>query len=444
MADLVHGAAIQRLDAEKARAVSCGQAVPGQWFNVIPHLPEPIPASRDPRDGEHSRIERMRRIRVARMVEQDSILDPWIDIPQAVYDEYLEVGRPTPLHRARSLERALRTPARLYFKREDLLPTGSFKLNSAIAQAYYAAKEGAAGLVTETGAGQWGHSLAYACNRFGLNAVIFWVRVSREQKPYRVVLSQLLGGAIHDSPSDRTASGRRVLAKDPECTGSIGTAIGDAISFAMDNPEYKYVSGSNLPHVLLHQTVIGLETRAQLAAIGESPTHLVACVGGGSNLGGFMNPFLPEKLQGTDAPVFFAAESDAAPRLTKGQYRYDHADPVGLTPLTLSYTLGMDYVPPAVHTGGLRQHSGSAIVGLLRKHGLLEARAYSQTDAFEAGRLMVEMERILPAPESCHAVRAVIDLATAAKDSGDPPVIVACLSGNGILDLQGYKDVLGL
>nr|VFK25664.1 MAG: tryptophan synthase beta chain/tryptophan synthase beta chain [Candidatus Kentron sp. MB]VFK29651.1 MAG: tryptophan synthase beta chain/tryptophan synthase beta chain [Candidatus Kentron sp. MB]VFK74855.1 MAG: tryptophan synthase beta chain/tryptophan synthase beta chain [Candidatus Kentron sp. MB] len=444
MADSAHSTAVQRLDAEEARTVFCKQAIPSRWFNVIPHLPEPIPVSQDPQDGKESRVECMKRIRVAKMVEQDSIIDPWIDIPQAIYDEYLEVGRPTPLYRARTLERALCTPARLYFKREDLLPTGSFKLNSAIAQAYYAAKEGAVGLVTETGAGQWGHSLAYACNRFGLEAVVFWVKVSKAQKPYRVVLSQLLGATIYDSPSDRTASGRCVLGKDPECTGSIGSAIGDAISFAMDNPEYKYVSGSNLPHVLLHQTVIGLETRAQLTAIGESPTHLVACVGGGSNLGGFMNPFLPEKLQGTHAPVFFAAESDVAPRLTEGQYRYDHADPAGLTPLTLSYTLGMDYVPPAVHVGGLRQHSGSAIVGLLRKHGLLEARAYNQADAFKAGQLMAELERILPAPESCHAVKAVIDLATAAKASGESLVIVACLSGHGILDLQGYKNVLGL
>jgi tryptophan synthase beta chain len=420
------------------------ESLPRRWFNFLPHLPERLPPVRDPDDGRASRVEVMRSIRVPALTAQDSVEEPWVAIPDEVLERYAEIGRPTRLLRARELEKYLDTPARIYFKREDTLPTASFKLNSAIAQAYYAKKAGADGLVTETGAGQWGVAVAYACNMYRLENVIFWVRISAEQKGARVALAKLYGATVHTSPSSLTASGRKILEADPNCYGSLGTSIGDAISFAMEHPGHKYVSGSNLPHVLLHQTVIGLETRQQLEALGEEPDELVACVGGGSNLGGFMLPFLPDKRAGKRPLRLLAAESDAAPRLTRGEYRYDHSDPVGLTPLTLSYTLGMNYMPPPVHMGGLRQHNGSAVVGLLRKHELLDAVAYSQEEAFRAGQVFIQRERIVAAPESCHAIKAVIDSALEAKRRNERRVIVACLSGNGLLDMNGYTSVLGV
>lgn len=417
--------------------------IPTQWFNVIPFLPEPLPPALDPDDGKESRIALMKKIRLRSLVEQDSMQEPFLDIPGEILDHYESIGRPTPLTRARSLEQYLQTPARIYFKREDVLPTASFKLNSAIAQAYFAKKEGAEGLVSETGAGQWGHALAYACNLYGLRCVIFWVKVSLGQKAHRAVLTKMLGAEVHTSPGEDTEAGREILGKYSDNPGSLGTSIAEAISYAATQPSMRYVSGSNLPHVLLHQTVIGQEARAQLADLDETPDALVACVGGGSNLGGFMNPFLPLKMESRDSLRLVAAESDAAPRLTRGEYRYDHADPVGLTPLTLSYTLGRDYIPPPVHVGGLRQHSGSPIIGILRRAKILEAYSYSQEDVLKAGRTLIQCERIVPAPESCHAVKATIDLALEAKRKREKRVIVACLSGNGLLDLQAYHEMLG-
>ena len=417
--------------------------IPREWFNVLPVLPEPLPPIKDPNDHRGSRIEAMKRIGIQKLLEQNETIDQWIDIPEDVIEQYIQTGRPTDLIRARNLEKYLETPAKIYVKREDLLSTGSFKLNTSIPQAYYAKEEGAKGLVSETGAGQWGLGLAYASNIYKLECVIFWVKVSLGQKIDRAAFARILGAKIFPSPSPKTEVGREILAKDSNNYGSIGTGIGEAISFAAENPSFKYVSGSNLPHVLLHQTIIGLETKKQLASIGEVPDQLIACVGGGSNLGGFMNPFIPDKLERGDSLRLIAAESDAAPRLTKGEYRYDHADPTGLTPLSLSYTLGMDYMPPPVHVGGLRQHSGSPIVGILRKNKLLEAYSYSQEDAFKAGQAFIDCERIIPAPETCHAVRATIDFALEAKRKREKKVIVMCFSGSGLLDLKGYEEVLG-
>lgn len=417
--------------------------IPKKWFNVVPVLPEPLPPFRDPDDDKGSRIEVMREIGIKKLFRQDQIKDTWVDIPGDVIEKYIEIGRPTDLTRARNLEKYLGTPARIYVKREDLLPTQSFKLNTSIAQAYFAKKERAEGLVSETGAGQWGLGLAYACNMYRLKCVIFWVKVSLEQKIHRATFTELLGAKIYPSPSSKTEVGREILSKEPDNYGSIGTGIGEAINFAVNNSSYKYVSGSNLPHVLMHQTVIGVETKRQLDFLGENPDQLIACVGGGSNLGGFMNPFIPDKLKRGDRLRLIAAESDAAPRLTKGKYRYDHADPAGLTPLSLSYTLGMDYMPPPVHVGGLRQHSGSPIIGILRKNKLLEAYSYSQKDAFKAGKVFIECERVVPAPETCHAIKATIDFALEAKKKRQKKVIVTCLSGSGLLDLKGYNEVLG-
>jgi|HubBroStandDraft_3_1064219.scaffolds.fasta_scaffold01142_7 pyridoxal-phosphate dependent TrpB-like enzyme len=430
--------------------------VPARWCNILTRLPEPVPPALDapclpaePAAGagggpadRRSALELLAAIRLRAMLEQDASRAPWIDIPGEVRERYAEMGRPTPLMRARALEKHLATDARIFIKREDLLPTGSFKLNSALAQCYFARAEGAPGLVTETGAGQWGQAVAHACRLYGLRSVVFWAKVSERQKQGRSALTRMLGAEVHPSPSGETAVGRRLLGDGGDPLGSLGSAIGEAICYARDHGDCKYVSGSNLPHVLLHQTVIGLETRAQLAHAGVRADVLIACVGGGSNLGGFMGPFLEEKQQRGAELRLIAAEAATAPRLTRGELRYDHADPLGITPLTKSYTLGRDYRLPATHVGGLRQHNGSPVVGVLRKCGLLEAVAYEEAEIFAAGALFVRLEGVLPAPESCHALRAAIDVARELQ--GQRKNIVLCLSGSGWLDLEGYRQSLGL
>ncbi|MER6397998.1 TrpB-like pyridoxal phosphate-dependent enzyme [Kitasatospora sp. NPDC001603] len=416
--------------------------VPSHWFNLVPSLPGPVPPPREPEGAEHdawgSRLALQQRIRLDAVRAQDGATEPFLAIPERVREELASIGRPTPLLRARALERYLETPARIYLKREDVLPTGSFKLNSAIAQAHYAAEQGVDTLVTETGAGQWGHAVAWAARRFGLRAVIYWAGVSARQKPGRRALIEMLGAEVHASPSERTPVGKALLRDGRHLLGSLGTAIGEAISHAALHPETRYISGSNLAHVLIHQTVIGQETKAQLAALGERPDALVACVGGGSNLGGFMGPYLAEKAERGDDLLLLGAESASAPRLTRGTLRYDHADPEGVTPLGKSYTLGRDYELPETHVGGLRQHSGSPLIGVLRGEGLLDAVAYKETDVFETGRLVLSTEGMLIAPESCHALRAAVDRAVLARETGRAEVIVACVSGNGLLDLDGY------
>jgi pyridoxal-phosphate dependent TrpB-like enzyme len=413
--------------------------VPRVWLNLLPLLPQPLPEVRDP-DGEgESRIDLQRRIRLRTVLEQDQLTAATLEIPEPVRQCYAAAGRPTPLTRAVGLESYLDTPAHIYLKREDVLPTGSFKLNSAIAQAYLAKQEGVRTLVTETGAGQWGHAVAYACRLFELECVVFWAGISALQKPGRAAVIRMLGAEVHRSPSAVTSVGRAIRDSGRHGDGSLGTAIGEAISYAADHPEVRYISGSNVPHVLLHQTVIGQETKAQL---GERPDALVACVGGGSNLGGFIGPFLEDKREREDL-VLIGAESASAPRLTQGQWRYDHADPLGVTPLTKSYTLGREYELPATHIGGLRQHNGSPVIGVLRASGLLEAVAYEEKEIFETGQVVLQTEHFLPAPESCHAIRAAMDRAEKARLRGRAETIVACVSGSGLLDLDGYIDILG-
>lgn len=411
--------------------------IPGQWYNIFADLPEKIPEERESENNPHSK-ELMQKIRLNELLKQDVSMKRMVKIPEEVMEKYLAAGRPVPLMRAWELERYLDTKANIYIKREDLLPTHSFKLNSAFAQAYYARKQGVAELVSESGAGQWGLALSYACKVFGIKCRFFWVKSSMGQKTERADWCRLFGAEITASPSNITNTGREILKKDPGCPGSLGVSIGEAVEYASSHEGCAYVSGSSLPHVLMHQTIIGQEVKAQLKSIGVKPDLFIACCGGGSNLGGFMGPFFFDKEfnQGTR---FLAAESDAAPRLVKGEYRYDSADPLGITPQNMSYTLGRDFIPPINYAGGLRQHNGSPVIGLLRHKGLLDAKAFSQKEVLKAGKLFSMLYGVLPAPESSHALVAAINEALYAKRKKTN--IVLCLSGNGILDISAYKNI---
>lgn len=420
--------------------------LPGRWRNFLGDLPRELPAPRDL--GTPSAAEIAAKIRPKALLEQDRPSERWIPIPEPVQDRYRQIGRPTPLLRARLLEKHLGTGARIYLKREDLLPTGSFKLNTAIAQAYYAAGEGRTTLVTETGAGQWGMSVALAAQMFGLDSEIFMVKCSLEQKPYRRHYMELLGAQVRPSPSDFTAFGRDILERVPGHPGSLGTAISEAIEHTLGRDDAAYLSGSGVPHVFLHQTLLGLEVRAQLEELhGETlgapgrGDHLIACSGGGSNLCGLIGPYLADRTGGADLR-FLAAESTAAPRLTAGRYTYGRADLAGYTPEVRGYSMGADFVPPPVHTGGLRNHHSSAVVSLLREEGVLDAVAIAERTAFEAGRLLLRTEGVLVAPESTHALAAALDVVAEADTRGREPVVVMLASGSGHLDLQSYHEVL--
>jgi tryptophan synthase beta chain len=365
--------------------------------------------------------------------------DSWIDIPEPVLAAYRRY-RPSPLVRARGLEEHLGTRHEIYYKREDLNPGGSHKFNTALAQAYYAAQQGVRTLVTDTGAGQWGTALALACVAFDLELKVFMVRKSFEEKPYRRHLMQLLGADVYASPSSVTATGREVLAADPDSSGSLGIGMAEAIELVRDLPDHRLALGCMSYYAAMHQTVIGLETQKQLEKVGRRADVLVGCVGGGSNLTGFVSPF----LAGPDpAPLCIAAEPDTVPTLTKGEFRYDWADYGRHTPRIPMYTLGSDFLPPPIHSGGLRYHGKTPILSALVKNGMIEPRAFAQQDVFTAGQLFLKTEGVLPAPESSHAIVAAIREAQNPARV-DPCTIVICLSGHGYLDLQGYSDVLAL
>jgi tryptophan synthase beta chain len=365
-----------------------------------------------------------------------------IPVPEAVHEFYRRY-RATPLVRARGLERHLRTPAEIYYKREDQNPGGSHKFNTALAQAYYAHQQGVPTLVTDTGAGQWGTALALACRQFGMNCTVFMVRKSFEEKPYRRHLMELLGARVISSPSTETEVGRSVLAEDSQSTGSLGIGMSEAIEFVREHSESRLALGCMSYYACMHQTVIGLETAEQLRLIDRKPDVMIGCVGGGSNFVGFISPFLGAKLAGASID-FLAVEPDDVPCLTSGEYRYDFADFNEQTPRVPMYTLGHRFQPPAVHSGGLRYHGKTPTLSFLVKSKIVTPRAYSQRSVFEAGRLFLECEGVLPAPESAHAVLAAVKEATRATAEGCRRIIVFCLSGHGYLDLAGYKDVLGL
>jgi tryptophan synthase beta chain len=367
--------------------------------------------------------------------------DAWIEIPEEVRDKY-KIWRPTPLVRAYELEKALDTPAHIYFKNESVSPVGSHKLNSAFAQAYFCKKEGVTNVTTETGAGQWGAAMALAAKEFGLELAVYMVKISYEQKPYRRSIMQSFGAQVIASPSMSTKAGRKILTDRPNYMGSLGTAISEAVELAMQTPHCKYVLGSVLNHVMLHQTVIGLEAEKQMEMAGEYPDVIVACFGGGSNFSGISFPFLRHKLSGERDIRVVAAEPASCPKLTRGEFQYDFGDEAGYTPLLPMFTLGHTFSPANIHAGGLRYHGAGSIVSQLRKDGLMEAVDIEQLDTFKAALLFARTEGIIPAPESSHAIAATIREALKAKEEGKKRTILFNLSGHGLIDMTAYDQYL--
>jgi tryptophan synthase beta chain len=376
------------------------------------------------------------------LIKEEVSLAQFVDIPDEVLDIY-ETYRPTPLIRAMRLEKLFDTPAHIYYKYEGASPTGAHKLNTALVQAYYNKKEGVKTLITETGAGQWGSALALACNYFGLECQVFMVRISFNQKPYRKTVMQMYGANVLASPSKTTDFGRKVLKEQPDSPGSLGIAISEALETVLKSKDAKYSLGSVLNHVLLHQTVIGLETKRQMEIVGEYPDVVIGCCGGGSNFGGFAFPFMADKLAGKHTSTrYIGVEPESCPTLTKGEYRYDFGDTAGMTPLLKMKTLGCDFIPSPIHAGGLRYHGIAPQIAFLLEEGLMEAIAYGQKEVFEAGCTFARCEGIIPAPESSHAIKAAIDEAIRCRVSGEKKVIAFNLSGHGLLDLGGYEKYL--
>ncbi len=383
--------------------------IPKQWYNIVADLPEKLPPALNPATREPLKASDWEAIFPKGLIKQEMSTERFIKIPEEVRTALARAGRPTPLHRAKHLEEALKTPARIYFKREDTSPAGSHKPNTAIAQAYYNFAEGIDHLTTETGAGQWGSALSAATAYFGMKCTVFMVKSSYEQKPYRKYVMKLFGADIYPSPSNKTEFGRKMLASDPNCNGSLGIAISEAIETAVSTPNTKYSLGSVLNHVMLHQTVIGQEVRKQLEKIDEKPDKMIACVGGGSNFAGFTFPFIYDKLKGKNDAQFIAVEPESVPSLTglesgKSRYEYDFGDTAGMTPLLKMHTMGHDFMPDPIHAGGLRYHGMAPTVSSLYNSGLISAEALPQEETFVAGQLFTRCEGIIPAPESCHAI----------------------------------------
>ncbi len=416
--------------------------LPRTYYNIVPDLPVPLPPPLNPATREPIGPEALAPIFPKEIIRQEVSQNRHEPIPEELREAYLRLGRPTPLYRATRLERFLGTPARIYYKREDLNPVGSHKPNTAIAQAYFAMREGVERLSTETGAGQWGSALAYSTNYFGMKCTVFMVRVSYNQKPYRRVLMQLFGAQVFPSPSDRTAYGRRLLESNGHGPGSLGIAISEALESAVTGTNTKYSLGSVLNHVLMHQTVIGQETLRQLELADETPDVMVGSVGGGSNFAGFTFPAIRERLSGRLPTRFVAVEPETIPSLTRGAYDYDFGDTGEMTPLLKMYTLGHAFMPPAIHAGGLRYHGAAPIVSLLLHEGIIEARAFDQLSTFEAGHMFARTEGLVPAPETCHAIKGTIELALEAKRRNEEQVIVFNFSGHGLLDLGGYEQYM--
>jgi tryptophan synthase beta chain len=415
--------------------------IPRSWYNIVADLPAPPPPPLHPATLQPVVAEDLMPLFPMELIAQEVSAERYIPIPEGILDIY-RLWRPTPLARARRLEKQLGTPARIYYKYEGGSPSGSHKPNTAVPQAYYNAQQGIRRLTTETGAGQWGSALAFACTQFGLECEIWMVRASYEQKPYRKSLMQAYGAIVHASPSAVTTSGSKILAEDPQSSGSLGIAISEAVEVAGQSDDTRYALGSVLNHVLLHQTVIGEEALEQLAAFGEIPDVIIGCTGGGSNFAGLTFPFIREKLAGRMNPLIRAVEPAACPSFTRGTYSYDFGDTAGFTPLLKMHTLGHTFVPDPIHAGGLRYHGMSPLLSHMYELGMFEAVAKNQTECFEAGIAFARAEGILPAPEPTHALAETIAEALRCKETGEEKVIITALCGHGHFDLSAYERYL--
>lgn len=416
--------------------------IPTAWFNIIPSMPnkpKPLlnPATKKPLEA--SDLFPLFSEEASR--QEMNTTDSWIEIPEEVRDLY-KIWRPTPLVRARGLEKMLDTPAHIYFKNESVSPVGSHKLNSAIPQAYYCKKQGVTNITTETGAGQWGAALSLASKMFGLELAVYMVKVSYNQKPYRRSIMQTYGAEVIASPSMSTKAGRKIITERPNYQGSLGTAISEAVELAMSTPNCKYALGSVLNHVSLHQTVIGLEAEKQMEMAGEYPDIVIGCFGGGSNFSGISFPLMRHNFSGKRSTRFIAAEPSSCPKLTRGMFRYDFGDEAGYTPLIPMLTLGHNFTPANIHAGGLRYHGAGSIVSQLKNDNLMEAVDIPQLESFEAATLFAKAEGIIPAPESAHAIATAIREAKAAKEAGEKKVILFNLSGHGLIDMTAYDRFL--
>ncbi len=425
---------------EEAKIILSENEIPQRWYNIQPDLPAPLAPPINPATGEPISPDDLAPIFPKALIAQEVSLKPWIEIPDEILRIY-RLWRPSPLCRAYRLEKALKTPARIYYKNESVSPPGSHKPNTAVAQVYYNKEEGVKRICTETGAGQWGSALAFACCLFGLDCTIYMVRISYDQKPYRKIMMRTWGGQIFASPSNQTRAGRAILEKDPQCSGSLGIAISEAVEDAASHDDAKYSLGSVLNHVLLHQTVVGLEVKKQLDVAGDNADVIIGCVGGGSNFAGLAFPFVKDKLSGKKMDII-GVEPTACPTMTRGPYRYDFGDTAKLTPLLKMYTLGHDFVPPPIHSGGLRYHGCAPLVSLLANKGVIEARAYRQNETFEAALTFARSEGIIPAPETAHALKAGIDEALKCKETKEEKCIVISFSGHGLMDLSAYEKYL--
>jgi tryptophan synthase beta chain len=418
------------------------EEMPTHYYNIVPDLPKPLSPPLHPVTKKPIGPDDLSAIFPMELIKQEVSQERFIEIPKEVREAYM-LYRPSPLIRATALEKELGTPAKIYYKYEGVSPVGSHKLNTALAQAYYNKKEGIKRLTTETGAGQWGSAMAFACNHFGLEVMIYMVKLSYEQKPYRKIMMNLFGGNVIASPSNKTKSGQKFLEADPKSPGCLGMAISEAVEDAASRKDTNYCLGSVLNHVLLHQTIIGQEAQKQMEIVGDYPDIIIGCHGGSSNFAGISFPFLRDKLSGKKSSLrAIAVEPKSCATLTEGKYDYDFGDSVGLTPLLLMYTLGHDFMPSPIHAGGLRYHGASPIVSLLLKEKIIEAKAYDQLPVFEAAVKFAKNQGIIPAPESAHAIKAVFDEAEECKKTGEAKTILFNLSGHGLLDLSSYDSYL--
>lgn len=416
--------------------------LPDAWYNINPDLPTPLPPPLHPATHEPVKPSDLEPIFPRGLIEQEVSNEQYISIPGEIMDIY-RLWRPTPLRRAYRLEKALDTPAKIFYKNESVSPSGSHKLNTAVAQAYYNKKEGIQGLTTETGAGQWGTALSIACSMFDMTCIVYMVKISFKQKPYRRILMQTYGAEVIPSPSNTTKFGKQVLSKNPSNKGSLGIAISEAVEVAVQSGgKMKYTLGSVLNHVLLHQTIIGEEAKLQMDSIGEYPDIVIGCVGGGSNFSGLAFPYAHDVLKQGKKIKFLAVEPTACPTMTRGLYAYDFGDTAGLTPLLKQYTLGHDFMPPGIHAGGLRYHGIAAQLAHLIRHNIVTPVAVLQNPVFEANILFAKCEGILPAPESGHAIRVAIDEALKCKETGESKTILFNLSGHGHFDMSSYEAYL--